>query len=160
MPELFLGSQICEMAIETEKKGAAFYDAVASAAKTREVRDFCLRMAAAEREHEATFKAMLSSLAHYSPAESYPGEYVDYVHALLERDVMPAEEAGKRLAAGAESERDAVDFAIQFEKSTILFLQEMRNFVPQQQRPAVDKLIEEERSHVTGLVQLRNTLRP
>jgi len=155
---LFLGSEICEMAVETERKGAAFYEAVARATKSQEVSDFCLRMASAERDHEKTFEAMLAPLERYSPPESYPGEYLDYVHALLERDAMPAEDEGKRLATEAKSVRQAVDFAIQFEKSTILFLHEMKNFVPEHQRGIVDRLIEEERSHVTSLSLLRKGL--
>jgi rubrerythrin len=158
MVDLFLGSEICEMAIETEKKGAAFYAAVAAGAQTPAVRQFCADMAAAEREHETTFSAMLAPLSYFEAPESYPGEYMDYVHALLERDVMPGEEAGRSLAANAQSEVEAVDFAIQFEKSTILFLHEMRNFVPESERLVVDKLIDEERSHVTSLAKLRRTL--
>jgi rubrerythrin len=146
------------MAIETEKKGTAFYKAVAAGAKTPQVKDFCLRMAAAEIEHEATFKAMLAPLTAYEPTESYPGEYLNYINALLEHDVMPSEEQGRKLANEAESELEAIDFAIQFEKSTILFLHEMKNFVPEKDRSVIDKLIDEERSHVTGLARLRKTI--
>jgi rubrerythrin len=158
MAELLLSNEICDMAAEIERKGAAFYNAVAHAAKSPELRAFCLRTAEAERDHEKTFKAMLSSLQNYSPSETYPGEYLDYVHILLDRDVIPGEEEGKRLAADAKSEREAVDFAIQFEKTTILFLYEMRHFVPEARRDTVDELIAEERTHVAALSQLRERL--
>lgn len=158
MADLFLGSEICEMAIETEKKGAAFYAAVAASAKTPSVKQFCADMAAAEREHEVTFTNLLAPLSYYAPTESYPGEYLEYVHSLLDRDVMPGEEAGKHLADHVQSELEAIDFAIQFEKSTILFLLEMRNFVPEAERTVVDKLITEERSHVIGLTKLRRNV--
>jgi rubrerythrin len=158
MAEIFLGSEICEMAVETEKKGAAFYEAAAAGAKSKAVKEFCLRMAEAEREHERTFKEMLAPLERYSPPESYPGEYLNYVHALLERDVMPAEEQGKRLAGQAKTEKEALDFAIDFEKSTIVFLHEMKNFVPEQQRKIVDRLLDEERSHVISLSEVRKSL--
>jgi rubrerythrin len=146
------------MAIETEKKGTAFYESVANTAKSPAVREFAQRMADAEREHEQTFTAMLPRVETYSPPESYPGEYLNYVDTLLDRDVLPGEEEGKRLAAEAESELQAVDFAIQFEKSTIVFLHEMKNFVPEHQKDVVDKLLDEERSHVVELSQFRKTL--
>lgn len=158
MAGLFLGSEICDMAIETEKKGAAFYRVAASQAKTPQVREFCTRMAEAEAEHEVTFTALLKPLANYAPPESYPGEYLNYVNALLERDVMPGEEQGRRLALEAKSEVEAIDFALQFEKSTVLFLYEMKNFVPEQDRKIVDRLLDEERSHITALTQLRKTI--
>ena len=160
MAQLFLGSEICEMAIETERKGEAFYQAAATAAKSPAVSDFCLRMAAAEKEHEATFKAMLALVARYESSDSYSDEYLDYVNALLQHDVMPSAEAGRKLAQEAKSEAEAVDFAMQFEKSTILFLFEMKNFVPEQERDTVEKLIDEERSHLAGLAKLRKTLKP
>ena len=159
MSAVFLGKQICEMAIETERKGTAFYEAVAASARSPEVRDFCLRMAEAEREHEKTFSELLPKVESYSPPESYPGEYLSYVNTLLDRDVMPSAEEGKRLAEQAQSEIEAVDFALQFEKSTIVFLHEMRNFVPEHQREVVGKLLDEERSHVVDLTRLRKTLK-
>lgn len=155
MAGLFLGSEICDMAIETEKKGAAFYRVAASQAQTPQVKEFCTRMAEAEAEHEVTFTAMLKPLANYTPPESYPGEYLNYVNALLDRDVMPGEEQGRRLAREAKSEVEAIDFALQFEKSTVLFLYEMKNFVPEADLKVVNDLINEERSHVTQLTQLR-----
>jgi rubrerythrin len=152
----FLGDEICEMAIETERKGAAFYDAVARTATTTAVREFCARMASAEKDHERVFTAMLSLVRGYqAEEESYTGEYLAYVRALLDRDVLPGAEEGVRLAQQAQSEREAIDFAIQFEKSTILFLHEMRNFVPERERGTVGKLLDEERSHVTMLAGLR-----
>ena len=158
MAKLFRGSEICEMAIETERKGKAFYEAAAAAAQTEAVREVCLRMAAAEGEHEETFKAMLVPIAHYESADSYSDEYLDYVNALLQHDVMPSAEAGRKLAQEAKSEREAVDFAIQFEKGTILFLFEMKNFVPEAEREVVEKLLNEERSHVADLSKVRKTL--
>ncbi len=155
MPGQFLADEICEMAIETEKKGAAFYDAVAHTATSSAVRDFCAHMAQAEKEHEQVFTAMLSLVHGYTAVEEYSGEYLSYVHALLDRDVLPGAEEGVRLAQTAESAREAIDFAIQFEKSTILFLHEMRNFVPEKERGTVDRLLAEERSHVTMLTGLR-----
>jgi rubrerythrin len=154
----FLGDEICEMAIETEKKGAAFYDAVAHTAASPAVRDFCARMAAAEKEHERVFTAMLSLVHTSAPPEEYAGEYLAYIHALLDRDVLPGAEEGVALAERAQTEREAIDFAIQFEKSTILFLYEMRNFVPEQERSTVDGLLNEERSHVTMLAELRKSV--
>jgi rubrerythrin len=154
----FLGDEICEMAIETEKKGAAFYDAVAHTATSPAVRDFCARMAAAEQEHERVFTAMLSLLHSAPEPEEYAGEYLAYVHALLDRDVLPGAAEGVGLAERAQTEREAIDFALQFEKSTILFLYEMRNFVPEGERSTVDKLLNEERSHVTMLAELRKSV--
>jgi rubrerythrin len=158
MSDLFNGGEICEMAIETEKKGQAFYRTLAASARTAAVKEFCETMAAAESEHEATFKALLTPLRFYTPPDSYPGEYMTYVSSLLERDVMPSEEVGAKLARDAKSEIEAIDFAIEFEKSTILFLVEMRNFVPAEDRGVIDKLLAEERGHVSGLTQLKKSL--
>jgi rubrerythrin len=154
----FFGSEICEMAIETERKGAAFYDAVAAQAKDGAVAAFATRLAEAERDHEKTFTAMLTRVKQYQPTETYSGEYLDYVAALVERDALPGKEAGERLARQAQGELEAVDFALDLEKGTIVFLHEMRKFVPEGERGVVDAVLDQERQHVVDLTATRRQI--
>ena len=52
----------------------------------------------------------------------------------------------------------ALDFALGFEKDTILFMYEMRDVVAESQRATVDRLIAEEKSHVQRLTDLKSQL--
>jgi len=52
----------------------------------------------------------------------------------------------------------AVDFAIRRELDSILYYLEIRNIVPEAQRPAIDRIVEQERRHFTQLTDLKRLM--
>ena len=54
----------------------------------------------------------------------------------------------------------ALEFGIRRELDSILYYQEMKNFVPEQQHSSIDRIIEEERNHfleLSGIKKLYKT---
>jgi rubrerythrin len=155
---MFTASEIVQMAVQTEQNGYAFYNAAAQAAQSGRVRELLQGLAQAEQEHEQTFRAMLDVTAESGPPEEYPGQKSAYIQALLDSRVLPDAEAGKAVLAEMTQDVEALDFAIGFEKDTILFMYEMRDMVPERQASTVDRLIAEERSHVRQLTELKSQI--
>ncbi|MCS5696835.1 ferritin-like domain-containing protein [Desulfofundulus thermocisternus] len=154
----FRAREIVEFARQIEQKGQQFYRAMAEQAADGRVKEIMLALAAEEEEHEALFTRMLDGLENYNPPETYPGEYEEYVRALLDahvfaRDIKPGE-----IACEAGDPQKALDMAIGFEKDSLLFFYELRQLVPEQERSAVDKLIREEQKHILRLAGQKKVL--
>lgn len=156
---MFTARDMVEMAIQTEQNGAAFYTAAAARAGSPEAAKLLRWLAGQEQEHEAVFRAMLTSPERHQPAEEYAGQRSGFVQALLEARVLPDKQTGaQRLAAMADDE-EILDFALAFEKDTILFMHEMRDVSSPASGETLDRLIREEKTHVARLLALRHTLR-
>jgi rubrerythrin len=153
MGGLFQVSELVDMAISEEHQGTIFYQALEQRAQTPLVREAARRFAEEERGHERAFAAMRENVASYLPNESYPGEYEDYVKALLDGRTFPDEQQAVALACTG-TDADALRIAIRFEKNSLLFFSEMRVLVPDDPRAVMDELIEEERRHLVDLSRL------
>jgi len=153
MGGLFQVSELVEMAVSEEHHGTIFYLALEQRAESPIAREAARRFAEEERGHEKAFQSMNESLTSYIPNESYPGEYENYVQALLDGRTFPGEEEAIALARTG-TDADALRMAIRFEKNSLLFFSEMRALVPEGQRAVVDELIEEERRHLVDLQRL------
>jgi len=152
---LFSAAEVYDMAIQTEQSGKAFYEAAAGAAKERSVKDLMVWLGEQEAQHEAAFRALKEESSKRPPAETYAGERSEYVQALLESRVLPGAEAGVQAVGKMASDLEAVDFALRFEKDTILFMYEMREVVPEDERARIEVLIREEKNHVRRLNSIK-----
>lgn len=160
MPEagVFSSREMVEMAIQTEQNGYAFYAEATSKAKADSVRSLLEWLADQEKRHEEVFRGMLDKPELHIPAEEYPGQRAAFVQALLYSRVLPDRETGLKSLAEITDDNQIIQFALGFEKDTILFMYEMRGLVAPAGQETVDKLIAEEKSHVQRLLALRQQL--
>ncbi|MCK4324323.1 MAG: hypothetical protein KAW89_07325, partial [Armatimonadetes bacterium] len=84
-------------------------------------------------------------------------EYQQYLSALVDSNILPDEETARQLAEEAASEADAVNIALQMEKNTILFYQELQNLLGTA-AGVLQTILDEERSHVYELNELKTYL--
>ena len=156
---LIPSTTILEVAIEAERQGAAFYERLAESARDERVKEECRRLVAFEREHEKTFRRLLGqrdiqqALSSLQPGQ-LSDEYQQYLSALVESNMLPDEETARQLADEAESEVEAINIALQMEKNTILFYQELQNLLGQE-AGVLQTILDEERSHVYELNELK-----
>lgn len=155
---MFSAAEVYDLAILTEQNGRAFYEAASAAATAPRVAKLLGQLAEAEHNHETTFRTMKQESPGHPPRETYEGETTEYMQALLLSRVLPDLEAGKRAVANMKQDVDALDFALGFEKDTILFLYEMREIVSDAEKPRIDLLLGQEKSHVQLLTQLKRDL--
>ena len=149
----FDAAEVFDMAIQTERDGKAFY--LAAAATDPEVKKIMAHLADAEAHHETAFRQMKVESTAGAPAESYGGEREEYIQALLQTRVLRDEASAAAAIAEMKQDQEALDFAIAFEKDTILFMFEMRDVLPESEREKMDVLIEQERGHVKLLQQMK-----
>lgn len=151
----FSASEIIQFALRIEENGAAFYELMAKKVRTKEIKDMFSFLAEEERNHWQTFNDMLSKVEKYTPPESYPGEYFEYLKAFADEYIFTKEKTGQMLARQIKSAKEALKFAIDIEIASILYYIEAKNLVPKKQREIIDRIIEEERKHYLKLIKIK-----
>ena len=154
----FRAREVVDFARQIERRGQAFYRALAAKAANPQVKELFAALAEEEKAHEDLFGRMLSGLEGYQPPESYPGEYQEYVQALLDAHVFARDLSPEELAGRAAGPGEALDMAIGFEKDSLVLFYELRSLVPEQERAAVDNLIREEQRHIRQLAAQKRAL--
>ncbi len=148
-------SDLFDMAIQVEKDAQAFFREASSYYPSPQARRMMLDLAAMEAEHEAIFGALKDRLVEEGrgdvPADRGPGQDMPLIAAGvfvggIQRDL--AEQF-----TGREKPHEIVRRAIQFEKDTIVFLVDLKNFLAAPADKAhLDSIIREELGHVVKLV--------
>ncbi|MFV0423729.1 ferritin-like domain-containing protein [Oleidesulfovibrio sp.] len=152
MADLFKAGDIVRAAEEIEIRGEDFYRRLVASSEDEEARRLFHWLMEEEMTHRAVFSAMGERLAPVElPAWADESDYLMYMrslldsHALFRPDAVPAEQLGRD---------EAVRLAMQFEKDTMLFFAEMRDFVPEAERKHIDNCIAEERKHLKQLMAM------
>jgi len=158
MPRLFEAREIVAIAIEIEENGEEFYMRIANVMKNRQVKETFEFLAGEERKHRNSFREIQQRLGEFKPIyESYPDEYLNYVKALVEENIFTKERAGQLLANKLKTPTAALDTAIGLEKDSILFYNEMKNFVSESEHKPIDEIIQQEKEHLRKLSEIKRT---
>ena len=80
------------------------------------------------------------------------------MRALASEYVFTQRDAGAKVAKDIKSDREAVDFAIGFEKDSIVFYQGMKRIVPEHDLKPLDALIAQEEGHLQNLLELKKEI--
>lgn len=152
----FDAAEVFDMAIQTEQNGRAFYLAAAAAATDPEIKKIMRYLADAEAHHEVAFRRMKAEAVFETPPETYDGEREAYIDALLHSRVLRDEQTGLAAVEAMQQDVEALDFALAFEKDTILFMHEMGDLLAAGEREKIEFLIGQERTHVRLLQQMKD----
>ena len=156
MAEKSPGKEFLEVAIEIEINGYKFYELVAEE-KSKEVRDILMQLAGREREHEHTFRDMLTRVGGYIPEN--PCENYQYIKSLADSSIFSGKQARALLTRKAMTDVEAVEAGIGFEKDSILLYSEVRGMFPRQDQDIIDMITSEEKKHLSELMYLANKMR-
>jgi len=148
---MFRASEVINFAIAIEKNGHKFYQTMAEASIDEKVKQVFRRLAREEQQHILDFTHLADKVSGYDPPESYPGEYEDYMEALVNSHVFPQEVDPESLAKAISSDKEALDLAIRFEKDSILFFEGLKNLVSHTEVKYIDELLRQERRHLCEL---------
>ena len=159
MSETSIGKEFLELAIEIEKNGRNFYEYVTRQNQNKEVRDVFWQLAAREKEHENTFRDMLSRLGGYRPPQEYSGEHYQYIRGLADSSIFSADWLQALVDRETVTDIEAVETGIGLEKDSILLYSEVRGMVPRQDQEIIDMIINEEKKHLIELTHTANRLR-
>jgi rubrerythrin len=150
---IFTAAEALEMAMEIEKNGEAFYNAVAEKSTDSEVKSLFEDLALQERAHYRVFQKMsgrVESAPPLLPAAEYD-QYLAYLQVALDNALFAGPDKALALAKEAEDRETALRAALGFEKDTLLFFYDLREMVGEADREAVSGVIREEKTHLRRL---------
>jgi len=150
----FSGSDIVEIGLQIEKNGKEYYEEVLKCSKTPEAKKIFELLAKEELKHVSYFEKLLTSLEKEEIAESYPGEYHEYIEHLSGLHIFTKKGAGKEKACKIRTDKEALETAASFEKDSILFYYELKNFINARDQKILDEVIEQEKSHLSKIMAL------
>lgn len=142
----FNADDIFEMAERMERNGAEFYRTAAENVKDQQAKDFLIKLAAMEDDHEKTFAQMRSQLNAADKTATVfdpQDEAAAYLKALADTRVF-----FEKKIDTSSMEAILMD-AITAEKDSIVFYLGMRDMVPENMgRNRLDDVIKEEMGHI------------
>ena len=147
-------ADIVDIGIEKEKARQDFYHLVSQEFDDPEMKDLFTKLRDWEAAHVKRFQVIRGSLSELDSVESYPGELVSYIEALVE-DKLYLDVAEDSFAKHIKTPVDAIRYAIGFEKDAILLFMELLGYVQTGDKEVILQLMEEERKHIIHLIKLR-----
>lgn len=158
MSYLFSGGQVTDLAIRIERNGQAFYEAARETAQSEEARKVFEYLVGEEKKHLETFEGLLKDIELTRPAEQYEGEWDAYLAAAAEEHVFNEDALTKEIIDGISGQKDAIQFAIGFEKDSILLFYELGELVAGKNKEVVDRIVREEKEHLRILSELKKSV--
>jgi rubrerythrin len=155
---LLTGDEIIEIATRLEENGEAFYNAAAAKATTASVKALFDDLALQEQYHRRAFEQMGRGGVELALSPDQWQEFQAYTDALLQQSFFARSESALNLATQAQSEHEALQAALDFEKEAMLFFHELRDVVRGAGRKAVERIIQEEKQHVQRLSAMLSQL--
>ena len=155
---LFQAAEVIDMAIEIERQGLAFYEGCAVARASEAVAEVFAFTAEEERKHIELFSRMKRDLDEYTVPESYPGETLSYLRAFLSTRLFTSVDDASCSAEAIEDEIEAIDMAVELERSSIAFYSGVKQIVRGTEQGVIDDVITEEHRHIRRLLELKNRL--
>ncbi|MBS1242624.1 MAG: hypothetical protein H6R44_379 [Nitrospirae bacterium] len=148
-------TEIMEMAVQTERLGYQFYTSIAEKfKKDAELVKLFTTLASKEKNHEKTFGELKDMVAKSGPEPVEWGEVTNYMRAFVESEFFLGKSKSLPSMDHLKSVKDAVKFALGFEKETLLYFMEMRKIV--KEKEVMDEVINEEKSHIMWLAAFKN----
>ena len=155
---VFSVQEVIEMAIQTEKLGAEFYSNMAvKFGDNEEFKTLFEVLAEKEREHENVFHAIMEKMGSSYQMPDNWGEAAKYLKAIVESEFFLGDDKVLPNFKHLETVEDVVNYAITFEKVTLLYYLELRDVV--QDKEAIYDIINEEKGHIVWLSGYRKQLK-
>ena len=153
--EKFSIREALEQAVQTEKLGYQFYTAMAKRFKENERLDkLFTTLAEKELRHEKTYSDLKDTVG-----EAEPKGWEDisqYMRAMVESEFFLGKNKALPSMNKINTIEDAVNFALGFEKETLLYFYGIRDAV--REKEIVDEIINEEKSHIMWLSSFKSSI--
>ena len=156
MSQIFFNEvEAAKIAQNMETNGRAFYERFAAKTRSPGVRDLFIQLAEDEKKHFAAFEELeetLQSRPSDTSANADDPELGAYIERLLKTQVFSDSGDVARRADQAKDDGEALAVGMKAERDSIVFYQEMIDFVDTKvARKAFDWILKEERRHLSLL---------
>lgn len=159
--EKFSLNEVIELAVQIEKSGYRFYDsALQRKDLSSKARELIERLRNEEIRHEAAFINLRSGKDYEKLGDPINWqEAASYLKSIADCHVFSKADASIKLAVSASDEMEIIDFAIQFEKDTLIFFHSLHQHTTDRlTRKIINSIIKEEVSHVVMLMEMKKEL--
>ena len=156
---VYYGAEIFQIAMELEDAGRVFYETLAEKSEDEDLSDLCCLLSEQETVHYRTFKKMSDELVQRPASRPLTWDETHFAQMLIEERVLSDSEAAEN-AAGSGDVVGILDTAIQLEKDSILFYNELLGEVDDKDIPAIQEIIDEEKHHYRNLVEAKRAFKP
>jgi rubrerythrin len=148
--EKFSIREVVGQAIQTEKLGYQFYSTMAEKFRkeNEDLHKLFTTLAEKELKHEKAFSELIDIIGDSEP-EGWE-DVSQYMRAIVESEFFLGKNKSLPSMENIKTVNDAVDFAIGFEKETLLYFHGIKDAV--KEKDVVDEIINEEKSHIRWLV--------
>ncbi|HAX61787.1 MAG TPA: hypothetical protein DCX95_04400 [Elusimicrobia bacterium] len=146
---IFSVREIIEFAVEIEKNGESFYRYAAGKFPDEKLKSLFLTLADEEVDHRKKFEGFLEKIEDYAMPEAFNEDYYSYLRAYAGEKIF-----NKKLPE-IKKPVDAVQFALNAERDSILYYIEAKNFVLADEKKIIDDIIAEEKRHFVKLSQFK-----
>ncbi|MFC1726239.1 ferritin family protein [candidate division KSB1 bacterium] len=155
----FTGEELLEMGVKIEEIGEEYYREFASKVKNKDVKELLEHLAAEEVRHKNLFISFQDKWGSEDFVAPLLNEQVSaYLKSLVGAKVFTDKKTFMNKFKNLDNPLDIINNAIIFEKDTILFYHEMKNFVSESRQHIVAELIDEEWKHVLKLEKIKQSL--
>lgn len=163
MSYFFNAEEIFHIAIMIEQNGEKFYNHLITLVDDEKTKQVCARLAREEHNHHMLFKKLIAGVVSQKGAmydlKDVPADDQSYLKSIADTNVFtrslnPADVTGRIKTAS-----DAVKLALDFEKESILFFIQMKNFTrPEWGQAEINTLVKQEQEHINLLTILLNDM--
>lgn len=159
MGNLFNVAEIIDMGLEKEKKRRDFYALIAERFSEKDMKGLFTKLRDWEETHIKKFTEIKNSIKEkeLEATDSYPGELMDYIRALVD-DRLYNEVSPDKFSKNIKTPISALQYGIGFEKDAILFFREVLTFMESGNKDAIERIIDEEKGHLGYLTGLKRKL--
>jgi rubrerythrin len=160
MGVFFSGEELVRIAVRNEETGYTFYRMAQEKSESAKMKDFFGTLAEQEQVHREKFLKLADSIRN----SAQPGEPADrgevdlYIKAMTDGSLFQGEDKHIVLASKASEVSSALEFAMGFEKDTLLFFYQLEDLVHSIHKPLVQSIIREEKEHIRKLAEMRRNL--
>lgn len=157
----YSANEIIEMACQIEKNGYAFYNAALKknqlSAKGKEI---ITLLRDQEINHEQYFLSLRDDIDQFMLSETTDWELIAmYLKSITDSRLFNNPEGAINLATSATNELAIINFAIVFEKETLLYFYAIRdNITVEKTKEVLARIIQEEVTHVMRLTEYKKTI--
>ncbi len=160
MAVFYSAVEVIEMAIKTEEAGKLFYESVARKTRQKNLKELFQFLASEETKHKQLFTNLYQLTKEKPEAIPYNWDEMNlYLKALSESRFFLGEDKAINLVKKAKTPKQALDYALGFERDTMLFYTEITNIVSEQNRELVNKIIAQEKNHIRQLQAMKENLK-
>ncbi len=157
MKSLF-GKDLVELAIKMERYGHAFYDSLAKGAKNEKVKGLFAFLAQEEQKHIKNFESLSQNIGDYRPPGVHSGLDESVLQVMVDMNIFTDSNAWRDAARKAETEAQALNVGIDFEKESLLFYHELKPYVREVDEGIVEAVLKQEKEHLLRLSALKKEM--